>query len=45
MIPKTTKPLLIYGTRHSTIYNLTPYNQPQHIAAIQLSYGDLHDYI
>lgn len=45
MIQETTKPLLIYGTRHGTLYNLTPCNQPEHIPAIQLSYGDLHDYV
>lgn len=43
MIQKST-PLLIYATRHGTIYNLTPTNQPKSINAVQLCYGDLHDY-
>jgi hypothetical protein len=46
MLNKSTiSPLFIYGTRHGTLYNLTPTNQPKHIPAIQLSYGDFHDYI
>jgi hypothetical protein len=45
MIPKsTTVPLFIYGTRHGTIYNLTPTNMPKNISAIQLSFGDFYDY-
>ena len=44
MIPKSTNPLLIFGTRHGTLYNLTPSNLPAMIPAIQLCYGDLHDY-
>ena len=44
MINKTT-PLLIYGTRHGTIFNLTPSNLPNNFSAIQLSYGDFHDYL
>jgi hypothetical protein len=34
--------LLIFGTRHGSIYNLTPTNVPD-IKAIQLSYGDFFD--
>lgn len=37
-----TKPLLIFGTRHGSIYNLTPTNLPD-IPAIQLSFGDFFD--
>lgn len=46
MIPKsTTAPLFIYGTRHGSLYNLTPTNQPKIIPAIQLCYGDFYDYV
>jgi hypothetical protein len=44
MIPKST-PLFIYGSRHGTLYNLTPTNMPKNIPAVQLSYGDFHDHI
>lgn len=37
-----TKPLLIFGSRHGSIYNLTPANLPD-IEAIQLSFGDFFD--
>jgi hypothetical protein len=40
--PANTKPLLIFGSRHGSIYNLTPTNLPE-IDAIQLSYGDFFD--
>lgn len=39
---KTTKPLLIFGTRHGSLYNLTPSNQPK-VSAISLSFGDFYD--
>ncbi len=46
MLPKsTTAPLFIYGTRHGTLYNLTPTNLPKNIPAVQLNYGDFHDHI
>lgn len=46
MIAKSAStPLFIYGTRHGTLYNLTPTNMPKNIPAIQLSYGDFHDHI
>lgn len=38
-----TKPLLIFGTRHGCIHNLTPNNLPQ-LPAIQLSFGDFYDF-
>ena len=41
---KSTNPLLIFGTRHGTLYNMTPKNLPSSVPAIQLSYGDFHDY-
>jgi len=40
-VAQTTKPILIFGTRHGSIYNLTPTNQPK-IQAIQLSVGDFY---
>jgi hypothetical protein len=40
--PANKKPLLIFGSRHGSIYNLTPTNLPE-IDAIQLSYGDFFD--
>ena len=44
MIQKsTTSPLLIFGTRHGTIYNLTPKNLPALLPAVQICYGDIHD--
>jgi hypothetical protein len=46
MISKsTTAPLFIYGSRHGSIYNLTPTNLPKVIPAIQICYGDFHDYM
>ncbi len=36
------KPLLIFGSRHGSIYNLTPANLPE-LSAIQLSFGDFYD--
>ncbi len=36
------KPLLIFGTRHGCVHNLTPVNIPD-IPAIQLSFGDFFD--
>lgn len=36
--------MFIYGTRHGTLYNLTPTNLPKIVPAIQLCYGDFHDY-
>jgi hypothetical protein len=40
--PTQAKPLLIFGTRHGSIYNLTPANLPV-LQAIQLSFGDFFD--
>lgn len=34
-----TKPIFIFGTRHGSVYNLTPSNLPQ-LQAVQLSVGD-----
>ena len=42
---KSTSPLLIFGTRHGTLYNMTPKNLPAHIPALQLCYGDFYDYM
>ncbi len=36
------KPILIFGTRHGSVYNLTPTNLPD-LTAIQLSFGDFFD--
>lgn len=36
------KPLLIFGTRHGCIYNLTPTNLPD-LPGVQLSFGDFFD--
>lgn len=43
MLPNTTKPLLVFGTRHGTVFNLTPTHLPQ-ISGIQLSVGDFYDH-
>ena len=45
MISPSTAPLLIFSTRHGSLYNLTPTNIPALIPALQLSYGDLHHYV
>ena len=45
MINKATQPLLIFGSRHGTLYNLTPSNFPSQIPALQLCYGDFYDYL
>ena len=48
MIPISTvtaSPLFIYGSRHGTLFNLTPTNLPKLIPAISLCYGDFHDHI
>lgn len=37
-----TKPLLIFGSRHGSIHNLTPTNLPD-LPAVQLSFGDFFD--
>jgi hypothetical protein len=37
-----TKPILIFGTRHGSVYNLTPSNLPS-IQAVQLSVGDFYE--
>ena len=39
----TTKPLLVFGTRHGTVYNLTPNHLPP-LPGLQLSVGDFHDH-
>jgi hypothetical protein len=36
-----TKPVLIFGTRHGSVYNLTPSNLPN-IQGVQLSVGDFY---
>jgi hypothetical protein len=41
MIP--TKPLLVFGTRHGTVFNLTPNHLPS-LPGIQLSVGDFYDH-
>jgi hypothetical protein len=38
-----TKPLLVFGTRHGTVFNLTPNHLP-HLPGIQLSVGDFWDH-
>ena len=43
MIESKIKPLLVFGTRHGTIFNLTPTNLPN-LPAIQLSVGDFYDH-
>jgi hypothetical protein len=43
MIPIKSKPLLVFGTRHGTIFNLTPNHLPQ-LPGIQLSVGDFYDH-
>ena len=45
MINKAKSPLLIFASRHGTIYNITPSNLPSNIPALQLCYGDFHDHI
>lgn len=42
MIDTNAKPIFVFGTRHGTIYNLTPSNLPA-ISGIQLSVGDLYE--
>jgi hypothetical protein len=37
-----TKPIFIFGTRHGSVYNLTPSNLPS-IQGVQLSVGDLYE--
>ena len=36
------RPLLVFGTRHGTIFNITPSHLAE-IAAVQLSVGDFYD--
>lgn len=43
MMESTIKPLLIFGTRHGTIFNLTPTHLPS-LPGIQLSVGDFYDH-
>lgn len=43
MLHNHTKPLFVFGTRHGTIFNLTPTHLPQ-IPGIQLSVGDFYDH-
>jgi len=43
MIESKIKPLLIFGTRHGTIFNLTPSNLPD-LPGIHLSVGDFYDH-
>ena len=43
MIPTKTKPLLVFGSRHGTIFNLTPHHLPS-LPGIQLSVGDFYDH-
>jgi hypothetical protein len=40
---KSTKPLLVFGSRHGSIFNLTPTNMPN-LPGIQLSVGDFYDF-
>lgn len=43
MIQNKAKPLLVFGTRHGTIFNLTPSHLPN-LPGLQLSVGDFYDH-
>lgn len=39
----STKPLLVFGSRHGSLFNLTPANIPKLLTGVQLSIGDFYD--